>query len=148
MKIGWGWKIMILYGGFMAMIITLVTASSHQKIDLVSKDYYKDEIAYQDVLNASKNQAQLATNPDIHANSSEVVIEFPADVAKQVLKGNVNFYAAVNKEWDKNFAINVAGNKMVIPRSALHDIVYQLKISYTADGKQYYYETRLDLHKS
>ncbi len=148
MKIGWGWKIAILYAGFMAMIITLVTASSHQKIDLVSKDYYKDEIAYQDVLNASKNQALLTANPEIHANGSEVVIEFPADVAKQSLKGNVNFYAAVNKEWDKDFAISVTDNKMVIPRNALHDIIYQLKISYSADGKQYYYEAKLDLHKS
>lgn len=148
MKIGWGWKIAILYAGFMAMIITLVTASSHQKIDLVSKDYYKDEIAYQDVLNASKNQALLTANPEIHANGSEVVIEFPADVAKQALKGNVNFYAAVNKEWDKDFAISVTDNKMVIPRNALHNIVYQLRISYSADGKQYYYEAKLDLNKS
>ncbi len=147
MKIGWGWKIMILYLGFMGMIIALVAASSNQKIDLVSKDYYKDEIAYQDVLNASKNQAGLATNPEVHANGQQVVIEFPAELAKQQLTGKVDFYAAVNKDWDKNFGITVADNKMVIERSALHNVIYQLKISYAVAGKQYYYETQLDLHK-
>lgn len=146
MKIGWGWKIMALYGAFVLMIAGLVTASSRQKIDLVSPDYYKQEIGYQAVLNANKNQSALSATPRVYATATEVVVELPAELEKKVLAGNIHLYAPVNKDWDKN--IEVKTSRITIPRSTLQKIVYELKISYSADGKEYYYETRLDLHQS
>ena len=43
----WGWKITILYLGFVGMILTFVIASTQQDFHLVSEDYYAEEIAYQ-----------------------------------------------------------------------------------------------------
>lgn len=148
MTINWGWKIAAGYTGFATLIICLVIASSHQKIDLVSPDYYKDEIAYQNVLDASRNQANLAGTLSIHANSKEVVIEFPTEFNKKIVTGNVIFYSAANKDWDKNVSINTGDNKIVIPRSDLRPTIYQIKISYTVDGKNFYYQTEIDLHNT
>ncbi|PQJ11812.1 hypothetical protein CJD36_008435 [Flavipsychrobacter stenotrophus] len=148
MKIGWGWKIGGLYGVFVVLIVGLVVASSRQKIDLVSKDYYKDEIAYQGVLDASKNQANLAGELSVHANASEVIIDFPAEFSKADLKGDVNFYSAANQDWDKNFTITTSNNKLVIPRTGLMPTKYTVKVRYSANGQNFYYEAELNLHTS
>ena len=39
----WGYKIMFLYLGFVAMILTLVVMSMQQDIHLVSENYYEKE---------------------------------------------------------------------------------------------------------
>jgi len=147
MRIGWGWKIAGLYGGFVAMIICLIVASSHQNIDLVTQDYYKDEIGYQAVLDASRNQAQLTGEFAIHANDNAVIIEFPAEFGTKAVSGNVLFYSAANKDWDKAVRIE-GGDAMTVPRSQLHATMYEVKISYSVDGRDYYYQTRIDLSAS
>jgi hypothetical protein len=146
MRISWGWRIMILYGGFVAMIIALIVACSHQKIDLVSKDYYKDEIAYQQVLDASKNQADLAGVLSVHANEHAIVIDFPHEFSGQVVKGSVNLYSAANQAWDREFDITAVNNNMSISREHLQKTIYAIKVSYSVEGKSYYYETKINLH--
>lgn len=148
MKIGWGWKIGLLYGGFVVMMVALVVASSRQNVDLVSNDYYVDEIKYQGVLDASKNEAGLSGSISVHADSGKVVIEFPAEFDKSIIKGNVVFYAANNKDWDRDMGISVNDNRMIVPRSSLQRALYQLKVTYSVDGKDYYYQTQIDLHTS
>jgi hypothetical protein len=117
MKIGWGWKIAVLYICFAAMIGTLVVASSRQKFDLVSKEYYRDEIAYQKVLDASKNQAALIGNIEIGTKGNTVTVRFPEEFRDKVVEGKIHFYAAVDQRWDREFAISLNSNIMSIPKT-------------------------------
>lgn len=146
MRIGWGWKIAAGYTGFVVMIICLVTASSRQNTDLVSKDYYKEEIKYQAVIDASRNQASLSGTCTVHANGNEIVVEFPQEFASKPLTGTVNFYSAANKGWDRSYAINATDNRLIIPRTSLQRTIYVVKVSYTAEGKQYYYQAEINLN--
>ena len=43
MKLGWGYKITILYVGFVAMMVVMVSLTMRQKVDLVSKDGVKQQ---------------------------------------------------------------------------------------------------------
>ncbi len=146
MKLSWGWKIAGLYSGFVIMMVCLVAASSHQKSYLVSKDYYKDEIAYQGVLDASRNQSKLSAAFTIHANGEAVIIDFPEEFKNSVLGGDVKFYSPVNEDWDCNFKIKAEHNSFSIPRSKLHKTRYTMKINCIADGKSYYQESEISLH--
>jgi hypothetical protein len=146
-RLGWGWKIALLYTSFVIMMLVLVISSSRQKFDLVSTDYYKDEIAYQGVLDASKNEAGLSGSLVVHANEQTVSIDFPTDFSGKTVKGNVHFYSAVNKEWDKTFDLSVSGNTMSVDRSVLRNTNYIMKLSYSVDGKSYYQESGINLSK-
>lgn len=146
-RFGWGWKIGVLYASFVTLILTLVIMSSKQKFDLVSTDYYKDEIAYQGVLDASKNQAGLSGSLVIRANEKAVSITFPADFAGQDISGKVEFYSPVNKEWDRSAPIALKQNTMTIDRSALRRTAYTMKLSYAVGGRQYYQESNINLSK-
>ncbi len=146
MKIGWGWKITLLYSGFVVCMVTLVVASSRQKFDLVSKNYYEDEIGFQKTLDAGKNQTALSKPVSIHANESTVTIDFPDEFRSKVLSGDIWFYSPVNEDWDQNFKINTSNNSITISRKALHNTRYTIKINCAVDGKNYYQESEIYLH--
>lgn len=145
MKMNWGARIAILYGGFVAIIVTLVVGSMHQSFDLVSPDYYSQEIKYQQVIDAGKNQAALSSPVSVHADQQNVVIQFPAEFLGKEVTGDIDFYSPVSASLDKHVPIQVSNNAMVIARNTLHTTSYNVKISWRADGKAYYQQTDLTL---
>lgn len=147
MKLSWGWNVALLYTCFAGMIIALVVASSRQKIDLVSKDYYKQELVYQDVLDAGKNQAGMSMPVSIHAGASTVTVELPAEMQGKELSGEIRFYSPVNTEWDRIYKMSPNDHVSVIPRAELENTRYIVKVSFSADGKKYYQESELQLHQ-
>lgn len=146
MNISWGWKAGLLYASFVAMMVTLVVASSRQKIDLVSKDYYNDEIEYQKVIDAGKNQSELSAPLVIRANDAEVYVDFPEEFKDKVLTGEIYFYSPVNNKWDSKIALVAEKNSMTIDRRKLQNTRYTMKINWEAEGKKYYQETELNLN--
>lgn len=147
-KLGWGWNVTLLYTIFAGMILTLVVASSRQQVDLVSKDYYKEEIAYQQVIEAGRNQAELAGSVTVHASEREVFVDFPSEFNALVKTGQLQFYAAANKNWDYVMPVNTGDNGVVVSRANLHNTRYTVKMSYSVKGKTYYYQSQIDLHAS
>ena len=54
----WGWKITLLYGGFVTMMVTLVVLSSQQDIPLVRDDYYEHDLKYNEHLTRMGNSGE------------------------------------------------------------------------------------------
>lgn len=146
MKISWSWKIGLLYGTFVVLMLALVIAANSQHFDLVSKDYYEEEIAYQKVIDAGKNQSALSQPLTVHANANAVTIDFPEEFKSKALSGHIQFYSPVNSEWDRKFDITPQNNSVTILRSKLQNTRYTVKISCTVDGKNYYQESEIMLH--
>ncbi|RYD58301.1 MAG: hypothetical protein EOP56_05095 [Sphingobacteriales bacterium] len=145
MKIGWGTRIAFLYGGFVVLIATLVIGSMRQNYDLVSKDYYQQELEYQKTIDAGKNQAALSSPVYVQANESNVVLKFPTEFTGKSLSGKVYFYSPVNATLDKSFDIAVSANSMYVSRNELSKASYKIKINWQADGKDYYQESAINL---
>lgn len=146
MKVSWGWKAGLLYTSFVVMMVSMVVASSRQKIDLVSKDYYKDEIEYQGVIDAGRNQSQLLAPLVIRANDVQVTVDFPDVFKDKVLKGEVYFYSPVNDKWDYRIELNTDNNRMSVDKNILHKTIYAIKIKWETEGKNYYQETSINLN--
>lgn len=144
-QINWGLKIAILYIGFVVLIAVLVIKSTQQHFDLVSKDYYSDEIAFQKTIDAGKNQASLSHPIALSASPEVVTISFPKEFEKKVIMGSVQFYSQVNSEWDKTIPINLTENSITFSRNQLKKANYLVKINCTVDGKNYYQESALTL---
>ncbi len=146
MKFNWGWGIALFYSGFVVLILGLVIGSNKQEVDLVSNDYYGEELAYQKVIESSKNQAGLSKPVEIHANADSVFLHFPAEFQNKVLKGKLVFYAPSNPKWDHDIAIAVGGDaNFAVSRKGLQHTKFVLKINWTADGREYYQESDLSL---
>lgn len=146
MQINWGAKVAILYLSFVALIVTLVVSSMHQKFDLVSKDYYKQEIEYQRVIDASKNQAALSAPVAITKSGNEVIVNFPQDFKNKSISGTIQFYSPIDASMDKQFNIAALNNSMAINDKELRKTKYKVKLSWQADGKNYYQESDINMN--
>lgn len=146
MKFGWDARIALLYIGFVALIVTLVVKSMHQDYDLVATDYYQQEIEYQKVIDAGKNQAALSAPVQVNTGPALVTLKFPAEFTDKPVAGKVQFYSSVNAAWDKSFDISTEKNEMSISRDELHAVAYKVKMTWRADEKDYYQETEINLN--
>lgn len=145
MKIGWGTRIAFLYGGFVVLIAMLVTGSMRQDYDLVSNDYYQQELEYQKKIDAGKNQAALSAPVHLHANNANVILKFPGEFIGKRLSGTVQFYSPADATFDKSFEISADSNSMYVSRHDLYKASYKVKINWQADGKSYYQESAINL---
>ncbi len=140
----WGLKIGILYGSFVGMIVFLVFRTAHENIDLVSEDYYQQELEFQDRIDQSLATGKLGANPEVRITADAIEIIFPDSVAQQGIAGRALFYRA--SDATKDVAIELQTNDAGVQLVDISQFTignYQLKLTWMSDGHPYYYEKQL-----
>ncbi|MHA6696539.1 FixH family protein [Chryseobacterium sp. A301] len=136
----WGHGVVVALGAFMIFILSLVFIYGRgwQNAEMVSRDYYEDELRYQEVIDA-KNKADLLTEKPIYnQNSQGITLEFPASIS--VDQNSVNFHlfrtddANLDVEKDLQFQ---SGRKIHIPKQILFPGSYTLKIAWKSKTVPY-----------
>jgi hypothetical protein len=117
----------------------------HQQFDLVSTDYYNEELKYQDVIDASRNQAALSSPVLISQQGQQVVLQFPPEFADKEITGTAQFYSKIDASWDKVFELHLVDGKCYIPSTTLASTVYKLKLKWWQDKTPYYQETEINI---
>lgn len=143
MKISWGHKIAFTYLVFVSGITFLVIKASSQKFDLVTKDYYGEELKYQQVIDESANTAKLSAPLVVDKNNGALTIHFPKEMNGK--KKQVDFYLYYPADEKKDFRRSASVNDDVFTQSLPENISgrYELKLSWTADSVKYYYEKKI-----
>lgn len=134
---------MLVYVTFAAGIVFLVFKASNQKFDLVTKDYYEQELRYQAVIDQSANAANLSAPVTIHKTNSELQITFPAEMNGK--KKTIDFYLYYPADAKRDFRkkIEISENEFAQSLPAAMKGQYELKLSWEVDGVKYYYEKKL-----
>ncbi len=141
MKINWGYKIVLLYVGFVALIATLVIGSMRQKVDLVADDYYEKELKYQDRIEQISNTAELGSDIDLNLTGNELTITYPQSGTGSPAEGLLTLFRPSDKSLDKQYIISTdPDNKQVINTEDLKSGMYRLKAEFTMNDKEYYSE--------
>jgi hypothetical protein len=145
MKLSWGHKIAGVYLVFIAGIMYLVFKSSGEKYDLVTKDYYGEELKYQEVMDQSANAIALSSPVVVERNGTGLTIRFPEEMRNK--KKDIDFYlycpADAKKDFRKSLTVNGMEFKQAIPGGAAG--LYEIKLTWLADGKKYYHEKKIFL---
>lgn len=139
----WGWKIVLLYGLFVIMTLSMVVFFMRQQVDLVADDYYKQEIAYQGQMDKMSNAAALQQSLEINYSKDNraLTLKFPTTHLGNSLKGEVHLYRPANAEEDQVFLVNPLENgEQLISVSSLSKGFWKIKISWTANAMHYYDE--------
>ncbi|HTN47629.1 MAG TPA: FixH family protein [Flavipsychrobacter sp.] len=144
-RINWGTRIVLLYLGFVTLIVTLVYRSMNEDFDLVTQDYYGEEIRYQEVIDAGKNQAALSAPVLLQQQGKEVNFSFPPEIQGSTIKGTAQFYSSVNAQWDETFALNINDGVATVSIEGLKAVLYAVKIKWTYNNKLYYQETQMKI---
>lgn len=143
MKLSWGYKIAFVYIIFVAGIGFLVFKASSQKFDLVTKDYYDQELKYQEVIDQAANTARLSTSLIVEKSASGLSITFPPEMRNKEKTIDFYLYYPANAKRDFRKSINIDENEFTQALPEAMKGKYELKLSWEVEGVKYYFEKQL-----
>ncbi|MBW8686048.1 FixH family protein [Chitinophaga rhizophila] len=137
----WGHKIIIVFIVFAAGILTLVTKSMRTRIDMVTPDYYAEELKYQQVIDGRREAKSLSAPVSINQSPQSIGVLFPSEMHGITMKGNVLFYRASDSRQDVSLPLQLDENGlMLVSKQRFHKGNYRVKLQWEAGGKSYYQE--------
>jgi len=145
MKISWGYKITVVYILFVAGILFLVFKASNENIDLVTKDYYGEELKYQQVIDQSENYAKLSNGLTVEKTTEGLKIKFPEEMKGKKMK--VDFYLYYPADSKKDFRINFDTNELDYTQPLPKDFtgMYEFRCTWQADSLKYFNKQKIFL---
>jgi hypothetical protein len=147
MKLNWGHKLILVFIAFGCMMSYLVYRSIKTSNDLVSNEYYKDELVYQQVIDDAQRASQLSEKISITQNNAAVVIHFPHEMNDAGVKGYAWFYCAADARKDIRIPLAVStGGTQETESGRFIPGRYIVKINWSSGGKNYYSEQPLSIH--
>lgn len=142
MKFNWGYKIFLVYLTFACGILYMVYLTSLQNRDLVSENYYEEELAYQKVIDQSGKTAQLSKAVEVNQDKLNNILEvrLPPEFDNINALGKWNLYYAADRKMDVEGTINTnnGNQKIQLPKSRTGN--YTLKLEWEGNGQSYYFE--------
>jgi len=142
----WGNKIVIVFLLFAGLIFTLVYKATNTKYDLVSKDYYKDELRYQDKIDGLNNANKLS-GISISQDVNELVLDLPIEMKGSVSEGEIWFYRNNDASKDRKIPLQTdAFGRQRIMKNTIAKGNYQLKLNWRSGGNLYYSEQNLTIN--
>ena len=109
----WGWKITLVYIAFAAMIISFVIRARSNRIDLVTPDYYEQELIYEQKISAQRNVVELDEPPTVKALSGGLfTVQFPSSFSGTTMNGTIHLYCPSDATRDLDFVLALDQNLM------------------------------------
>lgn len=140
----WGYKIAIVFGGFVLLIIGMVTLCMRQKdIHLVEKQYYEKEIAYQDQIDIEHNTASLENPPVIGYQEESQVVKVDYPSGGNVQEGTILFFRPSDASKDFVVPIRAADGSQSIPVGHLQKGLWKVKMEWTDTSRKFYLEEKI-----
>lgn len=139
----WGYKLLVGFLAFVFLMSFLVYKSLNTKYELVSKDYYKDEIRYQEKIDGRTNAAKIS-DISITQNDSTLIVNMPQELKGKSLTGELWFYCATNELYDRRIPLKLNENHQhIIQNKELVKTKYLLKFTWQEGTTHYYVEKEL-----
>jgi hypothetical protein len=143
MKFNWGYKILLVYALFILGIMFLAYKSTQQKFELVQKDYYADELKYQNVIDASQKAKNLGGELKTIRKGGNLIVVLPDGFKHALVKGTAHLYYAADEKRDISKSFETNNGEFNIALLTIMNGSYTLKLNVEMDGVQYYYEQKL-----
>jgi hypothetical protein len=138
-KMNWGKWIIVSFVLFAMFIATLVTVCVRQDVLLVSKDYYQDELVYQEQIERIQNTNALQDKPEIVVVNNQLQVSYIrfANVDRALLK----LFRPSDASLDLQFELKpVLEGKQEFSLSSLPRGFYRARMTWEEAGKEYYLE--------
>ena len=143
MKINWGTGLvigMVLFIAFILFLVITMTTNDRYNHDLVTEEYYKKEMAYQEEIDAEENLKLLPSALKTMQVVEGWQINFPKELDPSKINGTLFLYRPSNKQLDFDFPIVLSGSNLLIPDKRLLDGRWNIIIDWEYEGINYLYK--------
>lgn len=141
MKINWGAGLVVAFLVFAAVILTMVYISMHREIDLVSDDYYQQELHHQDQIESTKRSNALSVQPNITVSVSALSFSLPRFFSAANTTGSITFYRPADRTKDFELPLKLdSANTQLIQTASLQRGLWRIKVRWRQQNQNYYHE--------
>lgn len=136
----WSKAIILSFILFAVFVAAMVTVCVRQDIGLVTRDYYKEELQYQEQLDRKQNALNLEARPDIVVREDNLEIHYAEMDA--VSTGTVTLFRPSNAALDREFRLLVPSSEAVqrFPLRGAVKGLYKARMRWVMRGKEYFME--------
>ncbi|WP_018477919.1 FixH family protein [Pontibacter roseus] len=143
----WPYAIVIAMVLFMGYIAMFVYRAMNQEVGLVSKDYYQQEIAYQDQIDRVKRTQALGdVMINYNAEAETILLQLPATYRDMSLSGTITLFRPSDDKLDKQFPLQLGRDQsQLIEASGLEKGVWKLRVNYSSGEETFYSEKTIQI---
>ncbi len=139
-KFTWGHGVAVALATFICFILFMIFLfpNGQKNSELITDNYYEEELAFQDVIDAKKRTDLLTEKPQYLQTKEGIKITFPKDINNTNSKIRFHLFRTDDQILDvkKNMALD-ANNSFIIPVKVLKKGNYTLKVHWNKDKKEY-----------
>lgn len=131
----------VLFAGFIA---TLVVVCMRQDVNLVSKDYYNEELVYQEQIVRMNNVNLLDKKPAIQKAGKFLSIDF--DQFNKMENGKLKLFSPSDPEKDIVYTLKASEEtQQLIPIDSVAKGMYRAQMQWIMNGKEYFIEAVVNI---
>lgn len=136
----WPYAIIAAIVLFMAYIAMFVYKAMKQDVGLVSKDYYEQEIKYQDQIErVRRTQALGDVMLDYNAENKSILLQMPATYRDKSLSGKVTLFRPSDDRMDREYPLQLGRDQsQLLDTEDLESGLWKVRVSFS-DGQDSYY---------
>ncbi|HEX2867166.1 MAG TPA: FixH family protein [Ignavibacteriales bacterium] len=133
----WGRGIFILYGTFVLGILLMVSFYMGQDVQLISKEYYEDEVRYQNKIEKLKRTYALKDKVTFKTADEKVEISFPETIHKKI-SGEILFFRPSDEKCDFREKLNIDSNCVqTVNFHGKRKGLWKVELSWKAGSEEY-----------
>jgi hypothetical protein len=136
----WPYAIILTFVLFISGTVSLVVMACSQKADLVSPNYYEEELKFQGQLDRLKRAQQLPGSASVAYDDAQrrITIALPHQGIGHEITGNVQLYRPSEAGLDRHLELRLdeQGNQFVDARS-LAPGLWKVRVAWTVDKQDY-----------
>ncbi|MFZ9661797.1 MAG: FixH family protein [Chitinophagaceae bacterium] len=146
MKLNWGYTIVTFYILFVLGILFMVVQANDQKIDLVTKYYYEEELKYQDRIEELSRAKQLSEAVKFKFESDKIFVVLPKEFSGKKVIGSIHLYYPADEKKDRNFNFSEEGNQFSHQLHVDSKGMHIVKLRWVSNNTSYYTEENIFIH--
>ena len=139
----WPLGIGLFYGAFVLALVLFAVFSTRHRMDLVTRDYYGEQLRYQQQIDRSQRANALETpvRLDYDRKSGLITIIFPAEMDPLAVEGEIHFFRPSDASLDRHIPLHLSPeHRQVIPVHNLAKGYWKVKLTWKVNGVEYYHE--------
>lgn len=146
MKVNWGTAMVIAMIAFILFILTFVYRSAvmdEYQHELVSEDYYGDELHYQEEIDKINNASKLDVDLTMVRTADGLTFRFPEDMEPEKISGTISLQRPSNKSLDLKMSIELTDSDFLIPDQNLASGKYVVVVDWKHENSEYMFKDEI-----
>lgn len=142
----WGYGIAAVYTVFALATLSFVAFTMTQKVELVTTDYYAQEVAYEKQIQRVRETKDLANQVmcELTADGQSIRLQMPPNMT--TAQGTVLLYRPSESALDQELKLNLDHNgSQTISTAKLTKGAWRVKVTWSHEGREFYSEFLLQV---